>query len=245
MSIPSRIYLDAPPLDSLLDQIELLSLELFDQREAATNAKTINDNLSRRNQELDARLENCEKNGTFQTNYHISSLENALKTETENRDHFRTIVEGQDSFIKELKIKVNQIQEELQTKTNETEHLARQVKSSLERFDSQLNKTQSYCSIYKSMLLIQFAMISVMKPFLVKESIRLFGRRNEAQQILEYVHSLQLDIDAEGDNLKKILETINENISDKSKSEPLNKDSDKGLTPTPLSSIVFNAPPLV
>jgi hypothetical protein len=127
-------------LDGLMDQIELLNLELLDQRDGATNYKTIHDNLVLRTQELETQLavKNTEKYEHSQLQQRNVQLEADLKTEVGNRDHFRALITQQDAYIQELKkqseqekaIKKQEIddfQVRLDTKTKEADHLAKKA----------------------------------------------------------------------------------------------------------------------
>ena len=349
--IPVPPFGENPAVDILLDEVELLNLELLDQRDAATNYKTVQDNLLLRNQELEARLESyhtrdvadaAEKYEHTQAQYRIVQLEKDLKTETGNRDHFRTLVAQQDAYLKELKVQIEQwkteknketdaVRAELKTKTEETNHLARkavelsqqlatlaeennqfrqrnnslleenrklydksqdlecegcrtgemgaycggclgcllrQSEYTVTQIDARLSAAQTDLEVYRATVGIQFAMISIMKPFLSRESARWFGRGGEAQQALEYIHSLQLDADAECAKLLKNVQArtmevrgctsekcgdmiVTTTSSERKTPLPTNKDADYELPSQPkaqadrsLSEVVFNHPPL-
>lgn len=133
--------------DSLQDQIEMLTLQLKDQEEALQIVKNDNSVLYLRNKEFEARLEARHIDSTRwmqledQNNRRekeIIDLKAELKTQVQNRDHFRALVAQQDAFIKEIKKQVeaykadkergyNATKQELETKTKEAEHLAKQA----------------------------------------------------------------------------------------------------------------------
>jgi len=127
-------------LETLLDEIERLNLELSDQAYAAREYQQVYNNLILRNQDLEARTDSlhvCESNrmqlksDLSAAEHQIVKLKKDLEVETGNRDHFRSLLTQQDAYLKELKVQIEQWKadklKELQTKTSEAEHLAKQA----------------------------------------------------------------------------------------------------------------------
>ena len=159
--------------DKLLDQIESLNFELMDSKDAAGNYRAVHDNLVLRNQELEARLEgyhardaisDTEKDKHTEAQYKILELTRHLETEIGNRDHFRSLVSQQDTFINELKLQIEKwkeakikeirdVQVQLTSKTEQADHLAKQtvrlnnenaaLKEKADKFDLMLNEFAS------------------------------------------------------------------------------------------------------
>jgi len=122
--------------DDFLDQIEMLNLQLKDHEEAARVLNDINTNLTLRQKEVQLKLDDAEQQ--------IVTLNRGLIIEIRNRDHFRSIITGQDIIVKEMNKKmeaytsanreVKNLRETqaihklaLETKTKEAEHLATQL----------------------------------------------------------------------------------------------------------------------
>ena len=137
--------------DTLQDQIEMLTMQLKDQEEALTDLRAIHGNLYLRNQELQTKLEAAAMFGDKfyvlqgelgTAEKQIVDLKAELKTQCENRDHFRLLVAQQDTFIKEIKQQIEAykaakqkelneavaaVKADLTAKTNEANHLAKQA----------------------------------------------------------------------------------------------------------------------
>ena len=122
------------------NQIENLSLEIFDLHDAIKLEKAQNDRLRQSINGLQANMaghttlmndRNAAVARCTAMESDVRKLQADLKTETGNRDHFRSLVAQQDAFIKEAKRQIEEFkrkkEEELKVKTGEAEHLARQL----------------------------------------------------------------------------------------------------------------------
>jgi DNA repair exonuclease SbcCD ATPase subunit len=126
--------------DDYRDQIELFSCRVADLEDTNKVLQDINDRLKQRDNDSQVRITSYQAavNERSFAVARVTSLEsdvrklNAdLKTETSNRDHFRTLVVQQDAFIKEAKRQIEEFKSkkdaELKSKTSEAEHLAKQA----------------------------------------------------------------------------------------------------------------------
>lgn len=122
--------------DDYCDQIETLSCKLQDQVDANQILQDRIARLEQQNQVSQDRITSYQAavNERSFAVARVTSLEsdaiklNAdLKTEISNRDHFRALVVQQDAFIKEAKSRLEASKNELKSKTEGAEYLAKQV----------------------------------------------------------------------------------------------------------------------
>lgn len=147
MSTPNRPAMKIPVLDiqqqmtdDYCDRIELLNLQLEDQRDATKLAESIANTFRQQVNDLNDRITSYQA-AVRERSYAVSrctalesdvkKLQADLKTEVGNRDHFRALVVQQDAFIKEAKRQIEEYklkkEGELRVKTSEAEHLAKQA----------------------------------------------------------------------------------------------------------------------
>lgn len=125
-----------PALIALQDEIERVNMALEDQIEAARLAVDMRDRTEFRCAELEAKLQQEQAWRMKQTDVtwklnkaegEIIKLAQDLKTEINNRDHFRGLVAQQDSCINIAKQKVKEFVEAADREKKNAEHLARKT----------------------------------------------------------------------------------------------------------------------
>lgn len=125
-----------PAILALQDEIERLNMALDDQIEIAKLAVDMRDRCELRCAEMESRLSqerewrSKQEDKTYRLNEserRIVKLEADLKTEIQNRDHFRNLVAQQDACIKIAKEKVKEFLDAADREKKNAEHLARKT----------------------------------------------------------------------------------------------------------------------
>lgn len=125
-----------PAILALQDEIERLNMALDDQIEVAKLAVDMRDRTALCCAEMESRLSaerewrNKQEDVTYRLNAaeaQIVRLNQDLKTEIQNRDHFRNLVAQQDACIKIAKEKVKEFLEAADREKKNAEHLARKT----------------------------------------------------------------------------------------------------------------------
>ena len=152
-------------VESLYDQIELLNFQLLDQQSETSAYKSVHDDLVLHNEELKANLDRMHitESTKMELQVRINQLTQDLATEMSNRDHFRELVSQQDTFIEELKAQVEkwkdanskelqEVRANLESKTGETEHLAKKAIEMNQQIVSLTNDNNSFRKQNNSLL---------------------------------------------------------------------------------------------
>ena len=125
-----------PAILALQDEIERLNMALDDQIEIAKLAVDMRDRTELRCAEMESRLaqerewRSKQEDKSYRLNEserRIIKLEADLKTEIQNRDHFRNLVAQQDACIKIAKEKVKEFLDAADREKKNAEHLARKA----------------------------------------------------------------------------------------------------------------------
>ena len=125
-----------PAILALQDEVERLNMALEDQIEIARIAVDMRDRIELRCAEMESRLaqerewRNKQEDQSYRLNQaegRIIRLEADLKTEVNNRDHFRGLVAQQDACINVAKQKVKEFLDAADREKKNAEHLARKT----------------------------------------------------------------------------------------------------------------------